>query len=372
MPLGELRYEPGMTYPVVVTVSDPDETQTAAGFSISARSPDGCFQAGDFAVPADDAGGLQVANQGRSRPGAPCPASPLQFATHTMPHAMSDGAAAFAFEWTAPEANAGPIVFAAAGNAADGDEGRMGDRIYLASGTVLPAGLAITNGASFRGPGFSHEQIVSIFREGMTNRGGAAGNQPLTGLIAGVSATVTDSAGESRVMPLFSVMPDQLNGAIPGGTAEGLATVTLNPAGQAPESTPIQVGAVAPGIFSADGTGSGVAAAVALRLDGAGGEQQLAVFEMADGAIVPAGIDVASGGDVILLLFGTGIRGADTVEALINGESAPVVAWGPSSEFFALDQVNVRLSPELAGSGEATIHVTADGAPSNAVTVLID
>jgi len=80
-----------------------------------------------------------------------------------------------------------------------------------------------------------------------------------------------------------------------------------------------------------------------------------------------------AGDDVILLLFGTGLRGAQSpVTATIGGQKADVVGAGPQSQFAALDQINVRVPRALAGKGECAIVVTADGKRSNAVTVNIN
>jgi len=72
------------------------------------------------------------------------------------------------------------------------------------------------------------------------------------------------------------------------------------------------------------------------------------------------------------LLYGTGLRGrtgAAAVGVTIAGqsvESSDAVAQG---QFLGLDQINVRLTPALAGRGVATLIVTIDGRASNTVTV---
>ena len=47
LPLNQYSYTPGETVPVVVTVSDPGQQRW--GFQLTARTPDGCSQAGTFA-----------------------------------------------------------------------------------------------------------------------------------------------------------------------------------------------------------------------------------------------------------------------------------------------------------------------------------
>ena len=372
--LENYRYTPGEMVPVVVTVSDPDASQTVRGFEFSARSIEGCFQAGRFTLLEDEMG-IQIRNQGRARAPAPCPRSPLQFPEHTMPHEAVDGAAQFTFNWTAPATNAGPIVMAAAGNAANGDGTRMGDRIYLTSATVLPEGAGIVSAASLRGPTFSANQIVSVFADGLTQRGittggGAAQSRPLPTSLAGLSATVTDSAGDTRAMPLLLAINTQVNGLIPDGTAAGTATLSINTSGGGTIDILIEIAAASPGIFTADNSGSGLAAAAAVTVDTGGNQTPVAVLA-ADGAggVTAVAIDVSGDDAVVVLLFGTGIRDGSAITATINGDPAAVVGSGASSEFSGLDQVNVQIDPSLAGSGDLTIQIRVDGVPANAVTV---
>jgi uncharacterized protein (TIGR03437 family) len=49
------------------------------------------------------------------------------------------------------------------------------------------------------------------------------------------------------------------------------------------------------------------------------------------------------------------------------GADAEVLFAGAQGEFVSLDQCNVRLAMSLAGSGEISIALTADGKTSNTV-----
>ncbi|MGC8795274.1 MAG: hypothetical protein ACP5U2_17990, partial [Bryobacteraceae bacterium] len=78
------------------------------------------------------------------------------------------------------------------------------------------------------------------------------------------------------------------------------------------------------------------------------------------------------GDELVLLLFGTGIRGAGSaVNATIGGQRAEVLGAAPQPQFAALDQVNVRVPRALAGKGEVAVVITAAGQRSNPVTVAI-
>ena len=369
----DFTYTPGDVVPVVVTVTDPDASQTVRGFEVSARTPEGCFQAGGFAPVEEDAL-VQVRPAPPRNVPAPCPGSPLMFATHNMPKMAEEGAATFMFNWTTPATNVGPIVFAVAGNAADGDGGRMGDRIYTTSGQINATGINPVNAASGIGPNFASNQIVSIFVPGIAAEDGTADMTPLPETLADVSGSVTDSSGATTALQFFHISSaaGQANALIPDGVAAGAAMLTLQPATGDAVETPIQIAPVAPGIFSADGTGSGQAAAIAVRVAEDSSETPIMLLDET-GAAIP--LDVSGDGQIVVLLFGTGLRGGDAQPtATVDGEPAAVVGFGESSEFDGLDQVNVLVTPEQAAAAVnsvLTIQVVVDGVPANAVTVAV-
>ncbi len=74
---------------------------------------------------------------------------------------------------------------------------------------------------------------------------------------------------------------------------------------------------------------------------------------------------------IILLLFGTGIRGRSElagVQVKVGSVSAEVLYAGPQSSFAGLDQVNVRI-PSSISRGELDIALTVDSEAANIVTV---
>ena len=76
---------------------------------------------------------------------------------------------------------------------------------------------------------------------------------------------------------------------------------------------------------------------------------------------------------VYLCLFGTGIRGAPAgqVSVHVQGIDAPVIYAGPQKQFAGLDQVNVLLPIELAGTGDVGIVLTAGEIQAPTVRVSI-
>jgi uncharacterized protein (TIGR03437 family) len=171
------------------------------------------------------------------------------------------------------------------------------------------------------------------------------------------------------------VSPGQINLVIPDGAAPDAAMFTISN-GAATLTADGAIQSVAPTLFSANGTGTGVAAATALRTQ-AGNAQllsQVAVFQCNTSGCVSTPIDLGVDTPVYLTLYGTGIRNRSSLSNVIvtiNGVSVPVLYAGPQPTYAGLDQVNVVLTLNLRGSGESNIVLSVDGQTANTVTVNI-
>ena len=239
---------------------------------------------------------------------------------------------------------------------------------------AMPHASTITtvSAASFLGPLLTPNCIASGFGSNLATATEAATSVPLPTTLAGTTVTVTDTMGTARLAQLFFVSPGQINYLIPEGTAIGLATVTVTSADGSTVTGPVEIVVVAPGFFTANATGEGVAAASYLRVAANGTRTQDLIFDPNTRASVP--IDLGSESDeIFLLLFGTGIRGfTSQVTATVGGENVPVLSAVAQGQFVGLDQVNVGPLPRsLAGRGEVDIILTADGKQANTVTVNI-
>jgi len=234
------------------------------------------------------------------------------------------------------------------------------------------AAVAAVSAASFaRDAALAPESIASLFGAGLAAATQSAARTPLPVLLAEASVSVTDSAGTDRWAPLFFASPGQINCQIPAGTATGTATVRVFRQGRVVARGQARIEPVAPALFTANADGKGAPAAVALRIAADGSQTQLPVFHCA-AACTPAPIDLGAESDqVILLLFGTGIRGGRSVSVRIGGLEAPVLGFAAQGQFAGLDQVNVRLPRELAGRGEADVVLTAHGNSANVVKVRV-
>jgi len=231
--------------------------------------------------------------------------------------------------------------------------------------------------ASYVSTSLAPESIVSAFGSGLATATLAAASTPLPTTLAGSTVKVRDSAGVERFAPLFFVSPAQVNYQMPPGTANGAATITVT-SGDGSVSTGVsQITSVAPGVFAANASGQGVAAAIALRIkaDGSQSYEPVAQFDPAQNKFVAVPIDLGPETDqVFLLLFGTGIRSRSSLSAVIariGGADAQVTFAGAQEGFVGLDQVNARLSRSLIGRGEVDVVLAVDGQAANTARVSI-
>jgi uncharacterized protein (TIGR03437 family) len=142
-------------------------------------------------------------------------------------------------------------------------------------------------------------------------------------------------------------------------------------------ATSVQITAIAPGVFAADATGKGLAAAQALRVksDGSIGYEPVVQFDRISGK--PSGIPIDLGAEsdqVFLILYGTGFRhrsSLSAVTATIGGVSANVLYAGAQGVLAGLDQANLRLPRSLIGRGEVEVALTVDGKAANTLKVSI-
>ncbi|MGH9844909.1 MAG: rhodanese-like domain-containing protein [Blastocatellia bacterium] len=133
----------------------------------------------------------------------------------------------------------------------------------------------------------------------------------------------------------------------------------------------------APELYTANVFGTGVAAAVALRVkaNGAQSYEPVAQYSSTQYRFVPIPIDFGPETDAVYLaLYGAGFRTRSSlaaVEVKIGGEASQVVYAGSVPGLVGLDQINVRLPRNLAGRGDVDVTLAVDGRAANVVKVSI-
>ena len=117
-------YEPNEVYTIIVDVSRAGQSRW--GFEMTALDADGA-RAGSFEVDSDANTQVSEAND-------------KQYIKQTAVGTAqgTNDAHSWEFQWTAPDADVGPITFYAAGNAANADFGVAGDYIYTTKEESTP------------------------------------------------------------------------------------------------------------------------------------------------------------------------------------------------------------------------------------------
>jgi uncharacterized protein (TIGR03437 family) len=230
---------------------------------------------------------------------------------------------------------------------------------WSAAGTI--------NSASYRA-GASPGMMLTILGANLATGSEGASSLPLPQQMQGVGVMVNGVPA-----PLYYVSPRQLNLEIPDETATGEATLVITAAGQSTAHT-VNLTAVAPGLFSADSSGVGAAAARAIIVapDGVRTMFPVAVCKgPSQCATVPIPAPPATS-RLFLELYATGIRHATSlaeVSISLGVTAAAVTYAGPQSQFPGLDQIDVLVPAGLSGAGEVEVIATLGGISSNPVRV---
>lgn len=234
-------------------------------------------------------------------------------------------------------------------------------------------GVASVSAASFANSFAAPESIVSGFGGNLALGTESATSADLPTTLAGMTVTITDAQGTEHPAPLFMASPQQTNYLVPTETALGPAVVTIRTAQQEVLRGPLLIKNTAPAVFTANANGTGVAAAHAVHVaaDGTQTWNLVSEYDDAVGAFVAAPVDLgAETEQVVLVLYGTGIRNASEVRVTMGGENAEDVWFGPQGQYPGLDQVNALIPRSMAGR-LMNVVVEADGEIANAVQVMV-
>jgi uncharacterized protein (TIGR03437 family) len=232
--------------------------------------------------------------------------------------------------------------------------------------------VAVVNAASGAAV-VAPDSIASAFGGGIGASTKIQLGLPLPATLGGVSVQITNAAKMSVMGTLFFVSPNQINFVIPAGVSTGMSAFTVMNGDNPPPSVNVQVAAVAPGLFTVKGDGTGVPAATAIRRSIATQtDTEVPVFHCDANSCTSTPIDTGTDAQVFLELFGTGIRGRSSlanVTASIGGMSATVLYADAQGQFPGFDQVNVMLPQNTQLHGEQDLILNVDGQAANTVRV---
>lgn len=213
--------------------------------------------------------------------------------------------------------------------------------------------IHIVNAASFlEDTSLTPGSIISIFGPNLANTTASAanpGNLPHT--LGGVTVSIGSAA---NTLALFYVSKTQINAMIDPSTPLGPATLTISsPTGTFTKDIVLSASST-PGIFSLFGTGT---------RDGA--IQNAVTFALGPFTVT------TNGNPTFLAIYTTGMDLSSAPTVTIGGISVPVQYSGAAPCCPGLQQINVQLTPGLAGAGRVEVAVTAGGKTSNVVEVVI-
>ena len=235
----------------------------------------------------------------------------------------------------------------------------------------VPSIATVVNSASFQPGPVAPESLVTAFGSGFASQNIAASEQPLPPLLGDTSISIMDSKGMTTAAPLLYVSPGQASFLIPAGVAPGAASLKVMRSGAPVLTGTLNVAAISPGLYAANGNGAGAAAATYQR---ASAPNSVALtFACQTGAALscratPLSLGAADD-TVFVTLYASGIRGAQNVQVNVAGQSVPVLYSGAQGAYAGLDQINIGIPRALAATGEASVSVLADGKTSNMTTI---
>ena len=245
----------------------------------------------------------------------------------------------------------------------------------LSAVLTAPPVATFVNSATYQTGPFAVQELATAFGSGFASEDLVASGTTLPDTLGDTTIVITDSKGNSSSAPLYFVSPSQANFLIPRGLSAGAATVKVNRTSGTVLTGSLTIASSSPGLFSANANGAGVAAALAQSTTSSGKATPLSVFSCQSGIALSCRstpIDVTTAGATVsLTLYGTGFRGAGDLQAYIAGQALPVQSAGAQGQYQGLDQVNIAVPKSLAGMGEVSVYLVADGRSSNMVTINI-
>ncbi len=238
-----------------------------------------------------------------------------------------------------------------------------------------PPQLTSVSAANYQRGALACDSIAAAFGVGITSDTEAAESIDLPAELGEATIKITDSAGKQLNARIFFASPYQVNYQIPADAAPGPALLELTKADGSTFTENIEIDTLAPGLFTADASGQGVAAGYITRVKAGKivGNEPIATSE--NGRLAPLAIDLgADDEEVILILFGTGLRHRNangSVTAKLGGNDAQVLYAGLQPYYVSLDQINIHIPKSLRGRGIIDLNLNVDGKNANAVQISV-
>jgi uncharacterized protein (TIGR03437 family) len=245
----------------------------------------------------------------------------------------------------------------------------FGVQVPARSGTgVFLDPLGVTSAASFAPAGnpIAPGEFIALFGSGLAKSLQTAG-VPYPKTLNGVTVTINGTAA-----PLYFVSSGQINAIVPYSTTGPTATIVVQN-GANSNTVTVPVAATAPGVFTADQSGSGIGAmrhtdAAATIIDAghpAAPGETIQIYLTGMGAVNPSVADGTAG--TITTLYQT----VSDVVVLVAGQPATFLFKGLAPGFPGLYQFNVTLPTFLGSTGNLPLAVQTPNAYHDQVDIPI-
>ena len=231
----------------------------------------------------------------------------------------------------------------------------------LGGTSISPFGIVNAGSFAPAGAPLAPGQLFTIFGNGIVSQNAAAAGFPLPLQLGGAQVLVNGQA-----VPLISVKadaPQQINAIMPASISGAKTSIVVNNGGRQTNSVDVTLAGEAPGIFTADSSGTG--AGVIVHSDNVTPVSPSAPAKRGETIVI-----YATGLGVTTPLVGDGVAAPSSppatinapVTVLIGGKPAGVVFGGLVAGFAGLYQLNVVIPPD-APSG-STVPVALSTAES--------
>jgi uncharacterized protein (TIGR03437 family) len=222
---------------------------------------------------------------------------------------------------------------------------------------------AVTNAASYSAQAVAPGAIASLFGAGLSQAAIAFNGAPWPTVLGDTTVTFNGIPA-----PIYFASQLQVNAQVPFEVAAGSAIAEVN-SNSGIALTQLTVGAVGPGIFTRDGSGTGdgalidaVTFALVTSSQPIAAGAYLGIYCTGLGAVTPA----TTTGDVPATLTKTTVDPS----VLIDGQPASLSWAGLAPGFVGLYQVNAQVPASLT-AGSHRLQLVMNGATSNTVTFAV-
>ncbi|MCZ2079979.1 MAG: hypothetical protein HUU41_17150 [Bryobacteraceae bacterium] len=237
--------------------------------------------------------------------------------------------------------------------------------------TSLSGSASVLSAASYRQP-VAPDSLASAFGDGLAITTALPSTTPLPYLLGGTTVILTDSQNRQQPARISYVSPRQVNFIVPAAMAPGTARLRVLRSDGAVFSASVTISTVAPGLFSANANGWGVAAGYIVRVASNGVHTYEPIYACGSSGCVARPISQARSGETLFLVLpATGIRnhGGTPVRLRMAGQYVPVTYAGPQGHYAAVDQINAQVPPSLRGG--IGIVAVVGSTLSNTVTLTL-